>query len=159
MKINKKSIVVAFLVLAFFTVLPRALLQQLPSEFLNAFSRQGGFDLMALLDKIAVLGLATAILVLLKGLVEKTAQAGLAVSIIWKFLMLAIVLFALGLGNIESMGLATLGSEGNGASNIVVFDFRLFTVLATIIVALTIIRLVLEFKEAQTSQPIALKAT
>jgi len=148
MKISRKSIVVAILILVFFTALPLASPRLIPSEFFKAFSMMGGIDIMALLNKVAVIGLAMSVLVLLKGSVEKASQAGLALSIISKLFWLVIVLFALGIGKIENFGLATLGG-GNGALNVVIFDLRLIALLATIIVALKVIHSILKFKETK----------
>jgi len=148
MKVKRKSIIVAVIILIFCTALPLASPMLIPSEFFKAFSMKGGIDIMALLNKVAVIGLAMSVLVLLKGSVEKDSQTGLALSIVSKAFWLMIVLFALGIGKIENFGLAILGG-GNGALNIVIFDLRLIALLATIIVALKIVYSILELQESK----------
>jgi len=148
MKVKRKSIIIAVLILVFFTVLPLASPMFIPSEFFKAFSIMGGINLIALLNKVAVIGLAMSVLVLLKGSVKKASQASLALSIISKVFWLIIVLFALSLGKIENFGLAILGG-GNGAVNIVIFDLRLIALLAAVIVALKIVYSIFEFQESK----------
>jgi len=53
-----------------------------PIRVLQGFLRHGGIDITSLSNKLAMIGLAMAVSVLLKGIVEKASQAGLALSII-----------------------------------------------------------------------------
>jgi len=149
MKANVKAIVKAALILVVLTVLPVVGRQWLPSELLSSFSAQGGFDLIGLLNRVAVIGLALSVLVLLRGHVEKASSGRLALSTVWKVFWLVFVFFVLGLGYPETLGLAILGGKAGPSENIVVFDFRLFAVLATVIVALMIIRSILQYQEAK----------
>jgi len=148
MKVKRKSIVVAILTLILFTVLPLASPMFIPSEFFRAFYIMGGIDLAALMNKVAVIGFAMSVLVLLKGSVEKASHAGLALSIISKVFWFIIVLFALGIGKIENLGLAVLGG-GSGSLNMVIFDLRLIAFVAAIIVALKIVYSIFEFQESK----------
>lgn len=147
MKMKKKSIAFAVLALIFLTVLPVALQMYIPREFFTAFSIMGGIDLAALLNKVAVIGVVLSIFIILRGAVEKYSETGLALSIAYKVFWLVIVLFALGLGKIENLGVAVLSGSGGGASNVVMFDLRLIALLATAVVALMIAHSVIEQRE------------
>jgi len=147
MKINIKSIAKAVLILVFLTVLPVMGRQMIPSEFFRAFSMQGGFDLMDLLNRVALIGVTMSVLVVLRGHVEKSSAGYLALSAVWKVFWLFMVFFALGLGHPETLGLAALGGKTEAVENSVIFDFRLFAGLATAIVVLMIVRSVLQFQE------------
>ena len=149
MRIKIKSIAVATLVLFLFTILPLASPMLIPSEIYNAIFMMGGVDVRDLLDRVVVLGLAMAILILLRGSIDLSSNMGLAISITWKIFWLLIVIFILSIGKIENLGLAILGGGGNGAINIVTFDLRLFVVLVTVIEALIIARSILVFKESK----------
>jgi len=151
MKVKTRSIIVAALILIFFTVLPLAAPMFVPQEFFNAISIQQGIDVSSLLIKVAIIGLAMGVIVLLRGMVEKNSQAGLALSIINKVLWFIIVLFVIGMGNIESFGLVVLGgsSSDNGATNIVTIDLRLIVFLVAIIIALMIVQSIFEYQESK----------
>jgi hypothetical protein len=108
---------------------------------------QIGVDLQDLLNRIAVIGVAMAVLVLLRGFTEKNTGKHLVISSIWKMFLLFIIFFATGLGHPETLGKAVLGNKSDQATNTVTFDLRLFTGLAAIIVALLIVRSALVFQE------------
>lgn len=148
MKLNAKSIAKAVLILVFLTIMPILGQQFIPSEFFRVFSTQG-FDIVGLLNKIALIGLIAAVLVLLRGHVQKTTSSYLALSTAWKFFWLFIVIFALSLGHPETLGLATMSSTSESAENSVTFDSRLFTGLATVVVALMIARSIIEYRETK----------
>jgi hypothetical protein len=146
LKVNAKAIAKAVIVLFILTILPFIGLRVLPPEFARALLMQSGFDVLALINRVAVIGVVLTILILLRGHVEKSSSKGLAVSTVWKGFWLFFVFFLLGAGYPETLGLAILGG------NIVVFDFRLFAALSTVIVAAMIARSVLQFKEAKAAQ-------
>jgi len=153
MKLNVKSIAKAVLILVFLTILPLFGQQFIPSEFFRAFSMQG-FDIVGLLNKIALIGLTAAALVILRGHVQKATSSYLALSTAWKFFWLFIVIFALGLGHPETLGLAVLSSTSESAENSVTFDFRLFILLATAVVALMIVRSIIEYRETKPTSTV-----
>ena len=150
MKINVKAIAKAILIIVFLTVLPVIGRQWIPQEFFRAFSTQGGIDIIGLLNRVAVIGVAIAVLMLLRGHVEKASAGYLALSAVWKVFWLFMVFFVLGFGYPETLGLAIIGGRAGPAENIVVFDFRLFAVLATIIVVLMIARSIIQFQETKS---------
>ncbi len=149
MKIRVKPIAEAVLILIFLTVLPIIGQGWMPSELLKALTTQTGFNLLDLLGRIAVIGVILSILVLLRGLVEKTSVRYLLLSTTWKIFWLFIVFFLLGFGYPETLGIAIIGGIAGAIENVVAFDFRLFTSLATVVVALMIIRSVLQFQDSQ----------
>ena len=149
MKVNVKSIVKASLILVFLTILPVFGQQFIPSEFLMAFSMQGGFDLIDLLYRIAIIGVVMSLLVLIRGNLEKGSNRYLIISSVWKTFWLFVVFFILGIGHPETLGLAVLGGKAESTENYVTFDFRLFAGLATIIVVLMIARSIMIFQETK----------
>ncbi len=149
MKIRKRSVVFAVLILVIFTILPLYAPSMMPQEYLRAFSSQG-FDLVGLLSKVAFIGLVMSILVLLKGFFEKTSAIYLALSIVSTVFWLLIVFFALGVGKMENLGLTVISSEAGGVLNTLIFDIRLFAYLAIVITGLKIVHSILKFKEAKS---------
>jgi hypothetical protein len=149
MKVKRRSMVVAALILIFFTVLPLASPMLIPQELFTALYVEARIDLASILFRVAVIGLAMAVLVLLRGIVEKNSQAGLALSIINKVFWFIIVLFAVGVGKIENVGLTVLGGGNNSNTNIVVFDLRLIVFLVAIIMTLMVVRSIFEYQEAK----------
>ena len=149
MKANRKAIAKAVLILIILTVLPVVGRQWIPSELFRALSTQGGFDLVGLLNRVAVVGVVLSVLVLLRGHVDRSSSRYLALSAGWKVFWLVFVFFLLGVGYPETLGLAILGGKTGGNENVVVFDFRLFAFLATVIVVLMIARSIIQFQEAK----------
>jgi hypothetical protein len=148
MKVNLKAIAKAIVILVVFTVLPIYGQKLIPAEFQKAFTIQIGIDVVGLLNTVAVGGVAMAVLVLLRGHLQKVSAAYLVVSSVWKVFWLFVLFFILGAGHPETLGLLQLGGAGGPATNTVVFDFRFFALLATVVVALMIVRSVLQFQEA-----------
>lgn len=146
MRVKRKTMAIAVLAVAFLAALPLALEVIIPSEFSRASSTMGGIDLAAFLNKVAVIGVTMAAFIVLRGSIEKASRGGLALSIAYKAFWLMIVLFALGLGNIENLGLAVLGGGGGAATNVVTFDLRLIAFLATVILALMAAHSVIEYR-------------
>ena len=118
MRLRRRSIALAVLVLIFLTVLPTVLQMYIPQEYFRAILTMTGYDLAALLNKIGVLGVAISAFIILRGSVEKASKAGLGVSIAYKAFWLVVLFFVLGLGNIENLGVAVLGGSAGmvGAS-------------------------------------------
>lgn len=158
MKIDRKSILLAIISVIFLIVVPLVIPMFLPSELLNAFSRMGGIDLQGLLNNITLVGVITAILILLNSLFEKSTTIGLVLSIASNVLWLFITVFSLSLGNLETPGLATLSSQSESALNMVTFDLRLFVILGTIIVILRIVHSIFKFQEARSVKSQDIKA-
>ncbi|MEM3550687.1 MAG: hypothetical protein QXN87_05700 [Candidatus Bathyarchaeia archaeon] len=149
MKIKVGAVVKAILILIFLTVLPVVGRTWLPSEFLGSFSLQGGINLIDLFSRVAVIGLALSVLVLLKGHVERASLGYLLLSIVWKVFCLVFFFFILGLGRPETFGLVILRGIAGQSENVVIFNFRLFAVLATVMVVLMIVHSILQFQEAR----------
>ena len=147
MRINLKAVAKAIVVLVLLTILPIVGRQWIPEEFFRAFSAQGGFDINGLINSVAVIGVVLSVLILLRGHAEKTSPMYLALSAVWKVFWLGIVFFVLGAGHPETLGLLMLGGKSGANENVVVFDFRLFAFLATVIVIVMIVRSVLQFQE------------
>src|SRR4030067_3323743 len=147
MRVNLKAVTKVIVVLVLLTILPIVGRQWIPEEFFRAFSAQGGFDIYGLINSVALIGVILSVLILLRGHAEKTSPMYLALSAVWKVFSLGIVFFVLGAGHPETFGLLMLGGKSGTNENVVVFDFRLFAFLATLIVIIMIIRSVLQFQE------------
>jgi hypothetical protein len=153
LRINVKAVMKALLILVFLTALPVVGRQWIPTELLRFLQTQSGFDLMDILNRIAVVGVVLSALVILRGHVEKASSRFLALSVVWKVFWLSMVFFLIGFGHPETLGLSVLGGNGGGTVNTVIFDLRLFAGLATLIVALMIFRSILKFREAKPVPP------
>jgi hypothetical protein len=149
MRLRARSIILAAIALILLTALPMALPMYVPQEFFRAFTMMAGIDLAALLIRIEILGVAVSAFILLNGSINKATMIGLGVSIANKVFWMMVLLFVLGLGYIENLGVAIIGGTSGGASNIVMFDFRLIALLATVIVAMMIAHNIIEFRESK----------
>jgi len=149
MKVNFKAVAKAIVILVVLSMLPLVGRQYLPEQLMKV-TAQSGFDINYLIISIAVIGAVIATFVLLRGHAEKTSSTYLALSTGWKILWLLILFYILGAGHPETFGFLVLGGQSGPAENTVVFNFRLFAVLSTIIVALMIARSTLQFREAKT---------
>ena len=149
MKMNVKTIAKASVILIVLTILPIIGQQLIPSEFIKAFAVMGGFDIVDLLNRIAVVGVVMSILVLARGHLNKDSRNYLITASVWKIFWLFMVFFALGIGHPETLGQTVLGGKAEAAENIVTFDFRLFAGLVTAIVALMIVRSVIMFQDTK----------
>jgi hypothetical protein len=67
LKVNAKAIAKAVVVLFILTILPFIGLRVLPPEFARALFMQSGFDVLALINRVAVIGVILTILILLRG--------------------------------------------------------------------------------------------
>lgn len=154
MSVNARAVVKATLILAILTILPVAGQRYIPTELYRVITMQMGLNIAGLLDRIAYVGVALSILVLVRGHLRRSSEKYLVASAVWKVFWLFMVFFALGIGYPETLGQAVLGGKSDGTENTVVFDFRLFAALATIIVGLMIVRSVIQFREPspETSQ-------
>jgi hypothetical protein len=148
MKVNMRAIVTAIVIVVVLTVLPIYGQRWIPAELLKVFTIQMGIDVTSILNSVAVGGAVLASLILLKGHLHKTSAAFLVVASVWKIFWLGVLFFLLGAGHPETLGLLQLGAKGGPATNNVAFDFRFFALLATAVVALMIVRSVLQFQEA-----------
>ena len=157
MKANVKSIVKASIILIILSLLPIFGQQLTPSEFIKAFTVMGGFDLVDLLNRIAIVGVIMSVLVLARGHLNKDSSNYLIAASTWKIFWLFMVVFILGIGHPETLGQTVLGGKTEAAENLVTFDFRLFASLVTIIVALMITRSIIIFQDNKlkitTSEP------
>jgi hypothetical protein len=149
MKANIKTIAKASVILIVLTLLPIVGQQLIPTEFIRAFAVMGGFNIVDLLNRIAIIGVVMSILVLIRGHLNKDSQNYLITASVWKTFWLFMVFFVLGIGHPETLGQTVLGGKAEAAENIVTFDFRLFAGLATLIVALMIVRSIMMFQETK----------
>jgi hypothetical protein len=150
MKANVKSIVKASIILIFLTILPIIGQQLIPLEFIRAFAAMGGFDVVDLLNRIAIVGIIMSVLVLVRGHMNKDSRNYLIAASVWKIFWLFMIFFILGIGHPETLGQTVLGAKTETVENIVTLDFRLFTILVAIIVALMITRSIMIFQEAKS---------
>jgi hypothetical protein len=149
MKVNVKTIAKASAILILLTILPIFGQQLIPTEFIKAFAVMGGFDIVDLLNRIAIVGAVMSVLVLARGHLNKDSRNYLITASVWKIFWLFMVFFALGIGHPETLGQTVLGGKAEAAENIVTFNFRLFAGLVTVIVALMIVRSVIMFQETK----------
>ncbi len=152
MKVNVKATITAVIVLVILTILPFIGLRILPLELQRIFLTQSGLDILGLVNRVAVVGVVLSALILLRGHMDKATGKYLAVSSAWKIFWLFFVFFLLGAGYPETLGQAVLGGKAGPAENIVVFDFRLFALMATVIVAVMIARSVIQFQDTKSAQ-------
>jgi hypothetical protein len=151
MKANVKTIAKAFVILIVLTILPIIIIiqQLIPTEFIRALVVMVRLDIVDLLNRIAIVGVVMFVLVLIRGHLNKDSQNYLITASVWKTFWLFMVFFIIGIGHPETLGQTVLGSKAEAAENIVAFDFRLFAGLATIIVALMIVRSIIIFQETK----------
>jgi hypothetical protein len=153
MRLRKRTIIVSAAILVLLTVIPILGQGRLPEELYNYLSKTSGIDLRAVLNEIAVTGLVIAFTIILGDVFEKNTTHGLVASTATRIIWFIVIAFTLSLGDLQHLGLATIGS-GNGASfNMVVIDLRLFVFLVAVIIAMKIGYSVLEYRENKAKIP------
>ncbi len=148
---NRKvaAVLSAVVTLLVFTVLPLYAQSLLPSE-LGMLLNQVGFDLTGFLNQIALIGVVVAFLSVAKGFVYETSPLNLLLSIASSVMTLGITLVTLSLGDIGNLGITMISMKGEGGSNTMILDLRLFIQLAVLTVALKVVHSVLKFMGART---------
>ena len=148
---RKRTIIFSIFVLIILTVLPILGKNRLPEELFNYLSTTSGINLRAVLDEIVILGIVIAFTIILGDLFKKDTRAGFATSNVTRVIWFTLIAFLLSLGDIQHLGIATIGS-GNGSSfNMVVVDLRLFVFLIAVIMVMKIGYSVLEYRGNRSS--------
>ncbi len=146
------AVVSAAITLLTFTVLPLYAPSLMPPE-LELMLSKSGLDLTGFTNQIAMIGVVTAVLMLMKGFVEASSPIYLVASIASSLVTLALTTITLSLGDWRNMGVNTVSMEVQGVENTVVIDLSLFVYLAALTLALQIVRSILEFAEARERRP------
>ena len=134
--------VIAFLLL---TALPIIIQGYIPDEAYTYLSKTARVDLRATLNETAILGLFITITLILPDLWERNTIKGLVASTSTRIIWFTVTAYTLSLGDLNHIGLATVGSGTGTTYNMVVIDLRLFIVLAAVITALKITYSALEY--------------
>jgi hypothetical protein len=153
MRLRKRTIIVSVLLLVLLTVLSVLVQGRLPEEVYTYLSKSDGIDLRAVLNEIAVTGLVIAFIIILGDLFEKNTTTGLAASTVTRIIWFIVIAFVLSLGDLQHLGLATIGSSNGSSFDMVVVDLRLFVFLIAVIMAMKVWYSVLEYMENKAKIP------
>jgi hypothetical protein len=153
MRLRKRTIIVSATILVLLTVLPFLGQGRLPEELYTYLSKTSGIDLRVILNETAVTGLVIASIIILGDVFEKNTVPGLVVSTATRVIWFIVIAFTLSLGDLQNLGLASIGSGSGASFNMVVIDLRLFVFLIAVITVMKIGYSVLEYRENKARIP------
>ena len=142
-----KPVVSAIITLILFVVVPYMLPEYIHPD-INQFIAESQIDLDWFLNQIMVVGAVTAAITLVKGLAGKTSSVWLLASLAQSVSSLIFTLILLGAGDILSLGVVELTMETEKATNFITMNTRVFVYLSIEVVALSMIRSYLSWREA-----------
>ena len=154
---RSSSMISAVVTLFIFTIIPLLAPNYLPHQYLD-YAARIGIDVFSFANQLAIMGIAVAILTLLKGFVAPSSPIYLITVLVSSGLTFAFTLVTVSLGRIEelgSLGLTTMSVEVQGSINAIVLDFRFLLQLAALSVILRMIEAVFAFIEAKKESSVA----
>jgi hypothetical protein len=144
---NIQPFVSAIITLILFVVIPYMLPEYIPPD-INQLIAESQIDLDWFLNQIMVVGAVTAAITLVKGLAGKTSTVWLLASLAQNVSSLVFTLILLGAGDILSLGVVELTMETENATNHITMNMRVLVYLSIEVVALSMIRSYLRWREA-----------
>jgi hypothetical protein len=145
---NIQPFVSAIITLILFVVIPYMLPEYIPPD-INQLIAESQIDLDWFLNQIMVVGAVTAAITLVKGLAGKTSPVWLLASLAQNVSSLVFTLILLGAGNIMSLGVVELTMYAENAKNYITINMRVLVYLSIEVVALSMIRSYLVWREAR----------
>jgi len=138
----------AIITLILFVVVPYMLPEYIPPD-VNQLIAESQIDLDWFLNQIMLVGAVTAAITLVKGLAGKTSPVWLLASLAQNVSSLVFTLILLGAGDIMSLGVVELTMDAENATNYITMNMRVLLYLSIEVVALSMIRSYLLWREAR----------
>jgi hypothetical protein len=145
---NIRPFVSAMITLILFVVVPYLLPEYIPPD-IDRLIVESGIDLDRFLNQLMVVGAVTAAITLVKGLAGKTSSVWLLASLAQNVSSLVFTLILLGAGDIMSLGVVELTMYAENAANYIKMNMRVLVYLSVEVVALSMIRSYLVWREAR----------
>ena len=143
-----RPVVSAIITLILFVVVPYLLPEYIPPD-VNQLIAESQIDLDWFLNEIMLVGAVTAAITLVKGLAGKTSPVWLLASLAQNVSSLIFTLILLGAGDIMSLGVVELTIDAEKATNYIMMNMRVLVYLSIEVVALSMIRSYLLWREAR----------
>ena len=143
-----RPVVSAIITLILFVVVPYMLPEYIPPD-VNQLIAESQIDLDRFLNEIMLVGAVTAAITLVKGLAGKTSPIWLLAALAQNVSSLVFTLILFGAGDILSLGVVELTIYAENATNYIVMNMRVLIYLSIAVVALSMIRSYLRWKEAR----------
>jgi hypothetical protein len=149
MSTNKtRPIISTIITLILFVIVPYMLPEYLPPD-VNQLIAESQIDLDWFLNQIMLVGVVTAAITLVKGLAGKTSPIWLLAALAQNISSLVLTLILLGAGDIMSLGVVELTMYAENATNYITMNMRVLIYLSIEVVALSMIRSYLLWREAR----------
>lgn len=142
-----RPIISAIITLILFVVVPYMLPEYIPPD-VNQLIAESQIDLDWFLNQIMLVGAVTAAITLVKGLAGKTSSVWLLAALAQNVSSLVFTLILLGAGDIMSLGVVELTMDAENATNYITMNMRVLVYLSIEVVALSMIRSYLRWREA-----------
>ena len=142
-----RHIISAIITLILFVIVPYMLPEYIPPD-VNQLIAESQIDLDWFLNQIMLVGAVTAAITLVKGLAGKTSPVWLLASLAQNVSSLVFTLILLGAGDIMSLGVVELTMDAENATNYITMNMRVLVYLSIEVVALSMIRSYLRWREA-----------
>ncbi len=143
-----RPVISAIITLLLFVVVPYMLPEYIPPD-INQLVAESGIDLDWFLNEIMVVGAVTAAISLVKGFAGKTTSIWLLASLAQNASSLVFTLILLGAGDILSLGVVEFTMNMEKATNYITMNMRVLVYLSIEVVALSMIRSYLLWREAR----------
>ena len=143
-----RPVVSAIITLILFVVVPYMLPEYIPPD-VNQLIAESQIDLDWFLNEIMLVGAVTAAITLVKGLAGKTSPIWLLAALAQNVSSLVFTLILLGAGDIMSLGVVELTIDAENATNYIMMNMRVLVYLSVEVVALSMIRSYLLWREAR----------
>jgi len=142
-----RPIISAIITLILFVIVPYMLPEYIPPD-VNQLIAESQIDLNWFLNQIMLVGAVTAAITLVKGLAGKTSSVWLLAALAQNVSSLVFTLILLGAGDIMSLGVVELTMDAENATNYITMNMRVLVYLSIEVVALSMIRSYLRWREA-----------
>ena len=149
MKVKWESVASALFTFLLLVVLPTYAFRVVPPQLLEQI-RGAGFDTNALVIQLALIGLVSSAVALVKGITEPTSVAYLIVNLVGSSMYFLFALLFLGFGNVANLGSGSSKFTSGSMDLLLSFDFRVFIWISALAVALQMLQAVYEWREARS---------
>ena len=131
-----------------FSIIPLYAPTQLPIELFDPLI-EAGFDIESFTYQIAVIGVLSSILIVIKGFAEEDSYTYLLTALTGNGVSLYFTLATLTLGDITSLGVSTIKMDIGGGSNTLTLDMSIFVWFAILTLVLQVLLNIMTFLDSR----------
>ena len=142
------SLISAFITIIIFVGIPYLLPSYVPADLMSQIE-QSGFDLGSFINQIMMVGVVTAALTLIGGLMDPKSIISFLAKLSQAGLSLVLIVLFLGAGDIASLGYTQFDVAMQGVQSSISMDLRVFVYVSIATIVLKMLQVYLEWNEAR----------